>query len=355
MNDESHMEPVGRFVEGDRMLNGKHILIENCPGMGDLIMCTPAFKRLKELYPDCVLNVVSYTHNLDIIAGLPYIDHVYGITKGKFLGHFRPALHFREQDYVIFTSWQPQLARMAQILRVPHRAGVCKEKYRGTGLFHQDLPMHDFRDTKYRADFITEQISLALGVDLSNDGVCEVAQPDEESRKKIELLLGAKGFNMKKQYAVIAPFAKTERSIPESLLLETIRYITNACGLLCIIIHSQKTPVIKKCTSLANVYDLSGETDIQGMSAVLSGAAFTVAVDSGPMHVSAALGTPTISIFSSGNHRAWNPRRNCSLVTLDKACSPCNRETAELCSNKDCINNISLDILKPYIEKIMHN
>ena len=334
------------------MLNGKHILIENCPGMGDLIMCTPAFKRLKELYPDCVLSVVSYAHNLDIIAGLPYIDHVYGIAKGKFLGHFRPALHFRKQDYVIFTSWQPQLARIAQLLRVPHRAGVCKEKYRGTGLLHQELPMHDFRDTKYRADFITEQISLALGVDLSNDGVCEVAQPDKESRRKIEQLLEAKGGDRKSQYAVIAPFAKTERSIPESLLLEMIRYITDSCGLLCIIIHSQKTSVTKTCTSIANVYDLSGETDINGMSAILAGAVFTVAVDSGPMHVSAALGTPTISIFSSGNHRAWNPRRNCSLVTLDKECSPCNRETAEACVHKDCINSLNFDMVKSYIEEL---
>lgn len=336
------------------MLNGKHILIENCPGMGDLIMCTPAFKRLKELYPDCVLSVVSYAHNLDIIAGLPYIDHVYGIAKGKFLGHFRPALHFRKQDYVIFTSWQPQLARMAQLLRVPHRAGVCKEKYRGTGLFHQELPMHDFRDTKYRADFITEQISLALGVDLSNDGVCEVAQPDEEIRKNIEHLLEAKGFNMKKQYVVIAPLAKTARSIPESLLLETIRYITDVCGLWCIIIHSEKTSVTKKCTSLTNVYDLSGETDIKGMSAILAGATFTVAVDSGPMHVSAALGVPTISVFSTGNCRSWNPRRNSSLVTLDKGCSPCSKETAEACSHRACINDVSFDMLKPHIDKLMN-
>lgn len=337
------------------MLNGKHILIENCPGMGDLIMCTPAFKRLKELYPDCVLSVVSYAHNLDIIAGLPYIDHVYGIAKGKFLGHFRPALHFRKQDYVIFTSWQPQLARMAQLLRVPHRAGVCKEKYRGTGLFHRELPMHDFRDTKYRADFITEQISLALGVDLSNDGVCEVAQPDEESRRKIEQLLEGKGVNTKRQYAVIAPFAKTERSIPEPLLLETIRYITDGCGLLCVIIHSQKTYLTKKCTSLTNVYDLSGETDIKGMTAMLAGAVFTVAVDSGPMHVSAAIGTPTISIFSSGNHRAWNPRRNCSLVTLDKDCSPCNRDTAEKCLEKICIYDIKGSMIKNKINNILHN
>ena len=338
------------------MLNGKHILIENCPGMGDLIMCTPAFKRLKELYPDCVLSVVSYAHNLDIISGLPYIDHVYGIAKGKFLGHFRPALHFRKQDYVIFTSWQPQLARMAQLLHVPHRAGVCKEKYRGTGLFHQELPMHDFRDTKYRADFITEQISLALGVDLSNDGVCEVAKPCEREKKYVREILELKDIDFSRGCAVMAPFAMTERSIPDGLLRSVVNYLTEECSLEVIFLHNKKMTIVEELSqSMPHIYDLCGQTSVQQMSAVFLQADFAICVDSGPMHVSAALGTPTISIFSSGNHRAWNPRRNCSLVTLDKACSPCNRETAELCSNKDCINNISLDILKPYIEKIMHN
>ena len=39
------------------MLSGKHILIENCPGLGDLVMVTPALRKIKELYPDCEVEL----------------------------------------------------------------------------------------------------------------------------------------------------------------------------------------------------------------------------------------------------------------------------------------------------------
>ncbi len=49
------------------MLNGKHILIANTPGKGDLLMLTPALRRLKELYPRCVLSVVLYERNFPLV------------------------------------------------------------------------------------------------------------------------------------------------------------------------------------------------------------------------------------------------------------------------------------------------
>ncbi len=65
------------------MLNGQHILIENTPGIGDLLMLTPVLRRLKQLFPHCVLSVVSYAGNLPLVERLPYVDAVYGIEKGK--------------------------------------------------------------------------------------------------------------------------------------------------------------------------------------------------------------------------------------------------------------------------------
>lgn len=134
------------------MLNGKRILIANTPGLGDLIMLTPSLRVLKAMYPRCVLSVVSYEKNLPVVERLPYVDKTYGIVKGKFLGRFRPAVHFGSQDYVIFTTWQPQLAVLAWLLGVPYRAGVYKEMSirGGSGSFHVVLrQVHGMRKTAY--------------------------------------------------------------------------------------------------------------------------------------------------------------------------------------------------------------
>lgn len=40
-------------------LNGKNVLIESGGGIGDLIMFTPALRKLKEIYPDCCLTFLT--------------------------------------------------------------------------------------------------------------------------------------------------------------------------------------------------------------------------------------------------------------------------------------------------------
>lgn len=331
------------------MLNGKHILIENCPGMGDLIMVTPVLKRLKELYPNCKLSVLSYAHNLPVIKDIPYIDNVYGIEKGKFLGHILPARYFRKQDYIIFTSWQPQLAMFAKFLHVPHRAGVCKDKYSGTGLFNTELPNYDFNYKGFKADLITHQVSLALGVDLSNDGVCEVAKLPQQELNKILENIGVK----QSKYVVMAPFAKTTQDMPINIISEVTKYLYDN-SLTCVFINSELKHDISLLAEQYGAYDLCGKTNVREMIALLQGAAINIVVDSGPMHVSAALGVPTVSLFSTGNRYMWQPRKNCYAVTVDKSCAPCVSSSAEKCVDKPCINEISAKMVIERMDSLIN-
>ena len=76
---------------------------------------------------------------------------------------------------------------------------------------------------------------------------------------------------------------------------------------------------------------------------------YVLTTDSGPMHMACALRTPTVAVFSTGNWRQWAPKKNCHLVTLDLSCSPCEKETAEICQTQQCIRDITMDML---IEKL---
>lgn len=70
-------------------LNDKHILIESGGGVGDLIMFTPALRRLKELYPSCILTFLTIDKTVDVINRIPYIDKVICIKRGRFMGRYR--------------------------------------------------------------------------------------------------------------------------------------------------------------------------------------------------------------------------------------------------------------------------
>lgn len=336
------------------MLSGKHILIENCPGLGDLIMVTPALRKIKEMYPDCVLSVVSYAWNLPIVERLPYVDHVYAIEKGKFLGHFRPAIAFPEQDYVVFTTWQPQLARMAWLVRVPNRAGVTKADGRGKGLFTAELPRDDFSGTEHRALFLAKQIAAGLGIDLNVDGICDVSSPNKTETEGVKQLLKQMEKDVSRPFAVLAPFAKTARNIPVPLIIETVKYFHEKYGLDCVITHSEhmeEIDEVRRVLGTEGLYDISGKTNLMEMAALFKLASVAVVTDSGPMHVSCAVGTETVSVFSSGNYKQWNPMCHSHLVKLDCECSPCTRETAEECSSQRCIFGITPDMVKGKIDE----
>lgn len=74
------------------------------------------------------------------------------------------------------------------------------------------------------------------------------------------------------------------------------------------------------------VIDLTGLGDLLALGAVLERLRVFVAVDSGPMHLAAALGTPVAAVFGPSDPRRWGPLSpKARAVRVDLPCSPCNR------------------------------
>lgn len=79
----------------------------------------------------------------------------------------------------------------------------------------------------------------------------------------------------------------------------------------------------------AGVVDLVGATTLIDLAALLKAAAAFLGNDSGVMHLSAALGVPTLGLFGSSS-KAWTgPRgpRATALTATGFACQPCFRKT----------------------------
>ena len=337
------------------MLNGKHILVENCPGLGDVIMFTPGLRAIKEAYPGAIISVVSYARNLPIISRLPYIDHVYGIERGHLFGRCRPMLHLWQQDYVVFTTWQSQFARLARLMRVKHRAGICKEAYKKTGLFHRLLPEDNFDDPRYRAESAAQQLAVGLDIALTIDPQVDVSAPNEEERQAARAKMAAQGLEDGQPYAVLAPFANTEKNIPLPVVKEATHYLSEEYGLSCVFINGRKMECLEviKNELGKNVIDLCGQTSLMEMAAVIQGARLAFTANSGPLHIASALKIATAVIFTNDNRPKWQPPHNCFPITADAPCAPCSRETEESCPHKRCLNNISFDMINVAFDAIM--
>lgn len=97
--------------------------------------------------------------------------------------------------------------------------------------------------------------------------------------------------------------------------------------------------------------DLSGQTSIGQLAAVLERASVFVGADSGVMHVAAAAGAPVAAIFGPSNHEAWGPWTpdgRSLIVRSGPECSPCSYVghsvgLREGCAARTCMKLIASD------------
>jgi heptosyltransferase-2 len=71
------------------------------------------------------------------------------------------------------------------------------------------------------------------------------------------------------------------------------------------------------------VIDLTGRTSLLALAGVLALAERVLANDSGAMHLAAALGTPTVSVFGPTREWATAPLGPHRILTHEVWCRPC--------------------------------
>jgi len=90
---------------------------------------------------------------------------------------------------------------------------------------------------------------------------------------------------------------------------------------------------------------LCGRIDLPRMAALLQRSCMYVGNDTGPMHLAAAVGTPTVSIFGARDFdRRWHPiGTNHEVLRRDAPCSPCFKEVCDrglICLNAIETNDV---------------
>jgi heptosyltransferase-2 len=91
--------------------------------------------------------------------------------------------------------------------------------------------------------------------------------------------------------------------------------------------------------------NIAGRCTVEELVAVLRGARLVIGNDSGPVHISAASGVPTVTVFGSTSPKWTAPRGKSSVVIAGSAeCAPCfRRECPE--GRAKCLESIEVSDL----------
>jgi ADP-heptose:LPS heptosyltransferase len=90
------------------------------------------------------------------------------------------------------------------------------------------------------------------------------------------------------------------------------------------------------------------------MMSLLKGAALFVGNDSGPAHVAAAFGVPSVVIFGSSDSRIWHPwKTRYEVVETPWVCKPCPGDRCYAFNEPRCILSVEVDAVEKAVRAVI--
>lgn len=334
-------------------LNNKKIFIECSPGVGDLVVLSPILRALKERYPSCILTIMSKRNSLRVIERLPYVDYICPMDEGTKV----ILKNMWKQDYVIFFNYKPLIFALAKLIGVPHRIGPCKEKNKKWGLctkyFQYDEHVPDnLNYSRYFMSHICKALEIS---ELRYGAQTQISIPTKMEIEATKNKFKRSGHIPEKAYICIAPYANTALDIPQSMISVITNYLLKRYKYEIVFLGMKSDQslkdMIKKMES-PRLIDMTNKTNMMDLISILKNSKLLLCSDSGPMHLSAAVGTATVPIFTTANICQWAPRTNCYPISLNLPCSPC-KAGRYICKDQKCIKNLSPNVVINKIDMIL--
>lgn len=336
----------------------KNILIIKMSSLGDILHTLPFAAALRKRYPQAKISWLVHPQFAGFVPDKPVIDEVLYFDKVKFnkLGlsdkikyffSMRSMLHSKRFDLVIDMQGLFKSAVLAAISGCSNRIGYC-EMREGSGLISKAIC------GSHSKDHVIERyldVARYLGADVQE---VEFPMPDltEESRSIREKLAAQ---NVTGDYVVFVPGARWQtKEWPVEYYARLAAMIT-ADGTAVVLAGGpddmDKGSRIKElCPAAA---DLTGQTSLRELAALIKGCAVYISADTGPLHFAAALKKPLIAMYGPTKADRTGPYGSdkASVLLSPAACAGCLKKA---CNDWHCMHDITpAMVYKVYKEKLV--
>jgi ADP-heptose:LPS heptosyltransferase len=113
-------------------------------------------------------------------------------------------------------------------------------------------------------------------------------------------------------------------------------------------------PIAEAIARASGAVSLAGATEVGTFAALAERARYVVAMDSGPMHLAAAVGAPTVGIFAlqSDEPDRWAPKgARTAVVRATYPCPPSHRK--ETCPDFACVRELNVGEVLATLERVI--
>lgn len=342
----------------------ERVLLIKFWGLGSLQLLTPAVRSLRLRHPGAELHLLTLSQNGEYAQGLGVFDRVlaFDIGSPSWTEVFRRILGLvvtlrrrrfdAVYDFEFFTRFS---AVISALCGAPLTRGFASPTVWRGGFHTETVPFN-------RYWHVARNFRCLAGGETGRDiGPEDLAifRIDAHAQSEAAAALFAAGLGPEGPLVVLNPNAgglSLERRWPPERYALLARRLVAENGARVVLIGSRsEAPYTGAVASqvgdvpAGQLADLSGRLSIGGLHALLAQAEAFVSNDSGPMHLGAALGTPTIGLFGPETPIMYRPIGSRASWLYDPPpCSPCinvHENKFAVCwrGRPECLMNLSVD------------
>ncbi len=291
------------------------IFIIKPSSLGDVVHTLPAVAMVKRAWPRARVRWLINPEWAPLLAGNPYVDEVVIFPREEFRGFagwakipaWAKTMAAQKADLILDFQGLLRSALIAKLCRTPDgRILGLSDAREGSGFFY-DL-VADVHSLPHAVDRYVILADLAIG---ATDLLCG----EKSYAFEWPLPQGSQptAFDATEPFVVLHPFS---RGAGKSLSTAEVGEFCHALAPHRVVLAGRtETPA----TNVANATDLLNRTTLHELIWLLRRAAFVVSVDSGPMHIAAALTPRLLSIHTWSDPRRVGPYQPEAWVWKDSA------------------------------------
>ena len=292
------------------------ILIIKPSALGDIITVLPALNAIKKTFPHSHITWMVNKNFAQILENHPQIDDLLIFERAKLANWWRNKESFKAFRNLVHELRNPgfdivldmqglfrtgffSLASAASL-----RIGSGKAREMAWLFYNKRVKMP--KDSIHVVDqYMT--IAEAAGVSDLTVEFCLPVSPEDMNSVRQKLSNG----NVRQGYAVLVPGASFDHKIwPAERFAEVADVVTSKYGLDVVLAGSEgEVDIAKRVAAAAKskICNMAGKTTLTELTALLKEAEITISNDTGPAHISYAVGTKTIVLYGFINPKRLYP------------------------------------------------
>jgi heptosyltransferase-3 len=335
---------------------------------GDVLVASPVFSVLKNHAPHLEIDALVYRDTAEMLSLHPAISSIHCVDrqwKEQGLGDQAAAewrllkdLRRRRYDLLVHLTPHPRGAWLKRLLGTPY---AVTQAARGKGRFWRNSFTHFFLPPKANPRHMVE---------LNLDALRRIGVYPEDAEKRLVLVPGNEADDsvaelLRKHGLEGGRFIHVHPTSRWLFKCWPVQRMSSLIGALQAQGHtivvtaapsSQEMAMVRDiCASLRQpVVDLSGQLSLKQLAALSARARVFIGVDSAPMHIAAAMQTPTVALFGPSGDKEWGPWQvPHRVVASNHSCRPCGNDGCGGGKVSDCLTAVPVEQVLDAVQELL--